>query len=140
MPKERACANTPDPSRRTAIAALAASPLVAASVPAHSDTSASADPLVHLYQQWKRAQTDFCREYAVEGRGNCETVEEQAACARMQGKEKEICLSKPKSIEGVEVQLTHFLENFGDDCFGGIPGDLDRRLIENALAGLRELA
>ena len=108
-------------NRRKFIAASATAPI------AGMATSQSTDPHPQWHRDWKQAMQDFENEVGDTGAGKGFAPVDDAYQRSWNAAEK-ICMTQADTLEGVEAQLAHFLDNFGEYCLNNISNDLDRRL------------
>ena len=91
------------------------------------------------HQDWKQAMHDFDVAAESPGGGNGSSPAEDEAYHRSWDAAEKICNTPADTLEGVEAQLAHFVENFGDYCLDNIGKDLDRMLIQNILDSVRRI-
>lgn len=124
--------------RRRLIATAALAPV--AGVPlAGLASGQNTDMHVQWHQDWKQAMHDFEVASEMPGGGNGSSPAEDDAYHRSWEASEKICMTPADTLEGVEAQLAHFVESFGEYCLNNVGGNLDGQLIQNALDSIRRI-
>ncbi len=126
--------------RRRFVEGAATLPLaVSLPVVAQSGTPNHAAMHPHWHRDWKQAIHDFDMAPESPKGASGSTLAEDDAYRRSWDAAEKICNTPADTLEGVEAQLAHFIENFGEYSLNNIGDNLDGRLIQSALDSVRRI-
>lgn len=91
--------------------------------------AAPCDPIPALYEEWKRISAEWNAAIG--------SADEYGLRVKVRDLEERICTAAPTTREGMIAQLEYAMDDFGIYMFGNLRKNLDRKLFENLLNGLK---